>query len=93
MKLSNKNQSGFTVVEVALILVVVGIVGFVGYRIIKKSPTSQSANSAVPASQVSLPSKIQSKADVSKSIKALNATPIDNKLDPSQLDNDMSSLL
>jgi cell division protein FtsN len=89
MKRSN-NQHGFAALELILIAVVVVFIGFISVKVFKK-PTA--TKTTVVSSQVTMPTKIQSKADVSQSIKALDAAPIDSKLDPNQLNGSINSLL
>lgn len=89
-----KNQSGFAITEVALVVVIVAVLAFVGYKVMnnKNNPSTVTTNASTAAA-ATLPSKIKSKADVSRSIKALDDTPIDSKLDPKQLDTSINSLL
>lgn len=84
------NQKGFAVVEIAIIIVIVAAISYVAFKVINKnSKTSPTLSST----QAVLPSKIQSKADISLTIKALDDTPISNKLNPDQLNSSISSLL
>ena len=92
MSLKNNNQAGFALVEAVLIVVILGAVGFIGYKVMNRTQSTTSGG-ATTQTQASLPSKIQSKADVTKSVKALDSTPINSQLDPSQLDSNISSLL
>ena len=88
-----KNQSGFALVELVLVVVVVAALSFVAIKIMNKSSTTKSAATTPVATNVALPSKIQSKGDITQSIKSLDATPIDSKLNPNQFDSTISSLL
>lgn len=88
---TSKNQNGFAVIEVAIIIVVVALLSFVALRVMNKDNNKTDFGTIVP--QASLPVKIHTKDDVSKSIKALDGQPIDSQLDPSQLDGNISSLL
>lgn len=86
--MKNKDQSGFALVALVLIVVVVAALSFVAIEAINKN-----AATTPVASQVTLPSKIQSKGDINQTIKSLDATPIDSKLDSNQFDSDIRSLL
>lgn len=94
MKLIHKNQQGFAALEVLLVVVVVAIVGFAAYRLLNRasSSSSNSGNNTV-ATETQLPSKINTRADVAQAIRALDDTPISQKLDPSQLDSNLTKLL
>lgn len=91
--MKNKNQSGFAVLELVLIVAVLALVGFAGYKVMNKQSTSKSASVATTPTQASLPTQIKTNADVSQSIKSLDATPIDSKLDPTQFDSSINALL
>jgi Tfp pilus assembly protein FimT len=91
--MQNEKQSGFAFVELVLIIVVVAALSFVAIKVMNKSFTTRSTATTPVAAQVTMPSKIQSKADVNLSIRSLDATPINNKLDPNQFDSSISSLL
>ena len=91
--MKDKNQSGFVVVELVLIVVVIAALSFAAIKVLHKEAPDKVAVTTPVASQVALPSKIQSKGDVSQSIKSLDATAIDSKLDPSQFDSSIKSLL
>lgn len=88
-----KNQSGFALVELVVIVVVVAALSFVSLKVVNKSSGDNKASTTPVVAQVTLPSKIQSKGDVSQSIKALDTTPINSKLDPNQFDSSITSLL
>lgn len=91
---NSKSQSGFAVIELAIVIVVLAALAFVGFRMMNKSSdTKASTTVSTSTAQTALPATIQTKGDVSQSIKSLDSTPIDNKLDPSQLDSSISSLL
>jgi hypothetical protein len=65
-------------------IVVLGVVGFAGYRVMNADNDKDSA--AVPA-------KIESKKDVQQAQKSLDNDNLDSDLNPSQLDDDLNDLL
>ena len=91
--MKNENQSGFALVELVLIVFVVAALSFVAIKVMNKNSTTKNAKTIPVASQITMPSKIQSKGDVTQSIKSLDATPIANNLDPNQFDSSISSIL
>ena len=93
MKMQNKKQQGFAVVELILVAFVLVAIGVVGFKIANKNKPLAGSNSPAATTHTSLPSKISSKSEVTKSIQAIDSTPINSKLDPSQLDGDLNSLL
>lgn len=96
MKFTQQNQQGFSVVEAVIILVIAAGVGLAGYKVYQHSHSSQSkgqaANSSAP-SATSFPAKITSTNDVKQASKALEAQQIKTKLNPTQLDQYVKSLL
>jgi len=86
-------QHGFSVIELGIVIVVVTLVGFVGYTALKnfnvnKNTVATQSNSAAPTQ-----STIKSKTDVQQTIQSLNNDQSDQQLDPTQLDADLSTLL
>ncbi len=78
-----KKQHGFSIIELGIIVVVVAALGVAGYTVYHRS-------TAKPAAA---PPKIQSKPDLKTAAKSLDAQNVNNGLDPTQLDNDVKSLL
>ena len=92
MKSLNHNQSGSGLVVVALLVLVIGLAGFAGYRVAHKDKSASNKDASV-SQQTQPPAKIQSSADLKKANKALDSTAIDSTVNPGQLDNDVNSLL
>lgn len=92
MKRLTTNQSGFGLVAVVILLVVVAGVGLVGYRVLNNTYDTTPLSSPV-AKSGKAPTAISSKADVTKAAAALDATPVDSGVNPNQLDSDLNSLL
>ena len=93
MKFST-NQKGSSHLVVLLLVVLVAVVGFAGYRVMKNqdaSVASTANESTVAASTV--PAKIKTKPQAQQASKALDAEAIDKTLDSTQLDSDLNSVL
>jgi hypothetical protein len=93
MKTRN-NQKGFASLELVLILILVGVIAFAGFRVMsnKKAAKTATTTSSTTASIV-VPAKLTTKADAINAGKALDQTPIDSQLNPTQLDSNIKSLL
>jgi Tfp pilus assembly protein PilE len=89
-----KRQNGFTVVEGALIVVVVAIAVAVGYLAYTNLVTHKPAETAAVASESSSPSPaaitVQKKADLDTASSALDSVSLDDS-DSSQLDSASTS--
>lgn len=79
----SRNQRGFEVFSLIVVILVLAIIGFAGYKIYQRESADKS--SALP--------QIQTKSDLNKASDTLDSTPIDESLDPNQLDSDIESLL
>jgi len=84
----NRRQYGFTALEALLILIIVGLVAFIGYKVYNtKQATDKSANSAAsvientPVAESNIPSSINTTDDLTKAEKVLD------DYDSSQTDN------
>lgn len=88
MKLMH-NQKGATHIIAALVIVLVAVVGFAGYRVMDANKDKDGTTTT--SSQV--PDKIQSKNDIEQASTALDSEDSDTTLDPSQLDSDLNDLL
>lgn len=84
----NRRQYGFTALEALLILIIVGLVALIGYKVYNtKQVADKSANSAVsvientPVAESNIPSTINTADDLTKAEKVLD------DYDSSQTDN------
>ena len=59
MKKLNKNEQGFSAVEIVLVVVIVVLIGVVGYMVYKNHHKSKTADSATTSSSVKPPSTIK----------------------------------
>lgn len=86
------NQNGFSIVEVLLVLVVVAVLGFVGYKVYSRqhdssatTASSQSTGSATANDVASAPD-VKSTSDLDKAATTLDQTdPAASNSDSSQL--------
>jgi len=83
-----KRQSGFTIVELAIIVVVIAIIAALGYLaydrfVAKKGNTSSSDTSQTVSSAKDLPAtpEIKTKADLSKANTVLDSVNLDSTSD------------
>lgn len=101
MRLRN-NQSGFSVVEVAILAVVIVGVGFVAYTVYNRknattansnTPTKTSNQLATEVSDVASAPYVKSATDLDKASDTLDKTDPDksNNADTSQLDQDLAT--
>lgn len=96
MKIS-KNQLGFSAVEIVLVLAIVGLFGFVGYKVYSQQQTktadnsSQNVEQSATANDVPSAPQIKTTDDLTKAEKTLDSTSVDGSNDSSQLDNELSA--
>lgn len=97
--MSRINQSGFSIVELGVIVVVILVLGFVGYGVYSRQQTSTSnstSNSATAtdkATDVPAAPYVSTSSDLDKAVKTLDQTDPSgsNNSDSQQIDNQMSS--
>jgi predicted negative regulator of RcsB-dependent stress response len=91
-----RKQSGFSVVELLLIIVVIGILVFVGYFVYNKqrenkaTSSSQSQDQSVTEAEVKEPPQVTTAKDLDTVDKALDDTSLDEDPDSRQLDAQLS---
>ena len=90
MKTTATRQAGFEHVTIGIFIVVIVVVGFASYRVLRHK---SNVPNQVTTPQTPIPNKIQSKADIRQASKALDAQDVDKQLDPSQLDKNITDLL
>jgi len=88
-----QTQKGFAHLALVLLLVVVAIVAFVGYKVVKNHQQAASANQTSTAITNSATQAINNNADLDKAAATLNSQNIDGDLNPDSLNNDVNSLL
>lgn len=94
-----KDNPGFAAMEGLLILVILAIVGFAGYKVEqarnntnKLNQESASQQVAVPSSGAGVPSVVNSTSDLDKAASALDKdNSDDNSADVSQIDSQSSA--
>lgn len=87
------NQNGSHLIAVGLAIIVLGVVGLTGYRVMNHRPAVNDA--ASPAATVKAPAQITTKADLSQASQSLNdsGTDINNSMNSGSLNNDLNDLL
>lgn len=91
MKAIRKNQTGFGLLPVLLVVVVLGAIAVVGLRMANNASAPLDNNGTVATKRV--PPAIKNKADLQKAAQALDTTAIDTGVNPGELDSDLNSLL
>lgn len=82
------------VIFVLLLVAVVVIIGAIAYRLKSNVYNTNSASAGVStAAQTAVPKTITSKADLQQADKAIQALPINQELNPSQLSGNIKTLL
>ena len=84
------NQSGSHLLLISLGVVVVGIIGFTGYRIANRDDGNNTQKESASA-----PSEIKNKEDLQKASDSLDSSneDIDSGLNTNSLDDDLNDLL
>jgi hypothetical protein len=91
MKTLRNNQQGFGYVLLIAIIIVAGLVAFVGVRVMHKSAPVASVTSA--DSKATAPSTTTSSAEIQRASQSLDDTSADSGISGDQLDSDLDSLL
>lgn len=88
------NQSGFSVIELAIAIVIVAIIGFAGYSVYHRQH-NQSAVASQPATASDVPAApaVSSTSDLDKAAAALDQTDPggSNNTDAAQLDSQIAN--
>jgi hypothetical protein len=88
----SRNQQGIAHLTGILVILVLLIVGVVGYRVVRANTDNQLSNNESSLSESSVPNSFKSTADVTRADKALEKTSVDDSLNPNQLDSDINAL-
>lgn len=90
-----KNQSGFSAVELVIILVVAGALAFVGFTVYSRQQNNKPADSSTSQSAVAndVPSapEVKSTGDLDKASATLDSVNLDDSSDSSQLDSELNT--
>jgi len=86
------NSSGFGILAIAMILILLGLLVFAGSRLNKKNDTKTSTSSTMNESAQQV-KEITSPKELDATTKDLESTNLDSELDTSELDADISSVL
>jgi uncharacterized protein (UPF0333 family) len=92
--MKSKSESGLAhVVLLILVLLVIGVIVFVGMRVVEDQNTGETTGSAPVASSNASSGKIKNAADLNTAKAQLNQTNVDGDLNPSSLDADLNDVL
>lgn len=87
-------QSGFAIIPILLLAVIIGLVGFVGWRVYDMQQSTKTNTSvSVNTQNQTAEAPITTKADVEKEQAKLDDAAVDTDLDTTALDQDLDSLL
>ncbi len=93
-----KQQSGYSLVEISLAVIVVAAVVLTCLAVFNKNNASKSAESNAAAQQepavegTAAAPQIQSNEDLAKAEKALDASPVESSNDSSELDAELAGI-
>jgi Tfp pilus assembly protein PilE len=88
---TKRSQSGFAVVEIAILAVVVVVLGLVAFKVYTARTNSSSYNAAVSkASSVPSAPVIHKTSDLNTAESTVDSTSIDDSSDTAALDSDSS---
>lgn len=88
-----KTQDGFAHLALLLLLVVVAVAAYTGYKVVKDHQKTTTENLTSTSVTQSVSDRINNAGDLNKALNTVNGQDIDNNLNPSSLDNDVDSLL
>ena len=86
-----RTQNGFAHLALVLLLLVMVVIAFAGYKVVKDRQDKVVANTTSTA--ITNPSTINSTADLNKAASSLNSESVDSDLNPDSLNSDVTSLL
>lgn len=92
-----KNQAGFSVVEVVLLLAIAGLLAYIGYRVYGQYSSTNNPNTASTSSESRVASdvpsapQIKSTRDLDKASATLDQIDVNASGDNSKLDSELES--
>lgn len=87
--MTRTHNTGFSIVELAVVVVVVSLIGFLGYTFYAKQQTKVA--STTPVATVPAAPEINTAADLTTAEKALDSTAGANSSDSAQLDSELAN--
>jgi predicted negative regulator of RcsB-dependent stress response len=87
-----RSQNGFAHLALVLLVLVMAVIAFAGYKVVKDRQDKTAANTTSTAI-TNTSETINTKADLDKAVNTLNNESVDSTLDPDSLNNDVTSLL
>lgn len=90
-----KNQAGFSAVELVIVLVVIGVLAFVGYTVYNRQQDNKAADSgtsqSATASDVPPAPEVKNTNDLDKASATLDQVNPGDDSDSSQLDSELNA--
>jgi predicted negative regulator of RcsB-dependent stress response len=87
-----RSQNGFAHLALVLLVLVMAVIAFAGYKVVKDRQDKTAANTTSTAI-TNTSETINTKADLDKAVNTLNNESVDSTLNPDSLNNDVTSLL
>ncbi|HSX06871.1 MAG TPA: hypothetical protein VLG92_04065 [Candidatus Saccharimonadia bacterium] len=89
------DQSGSHILAFALLILVLGVVGFTGYKVQQSHDKTDVADSSVTSTQTTVPKAVTTTADLQAAGQVLDqsSAQLSNSLDDGQLNADLNSML
>ena len=88
-----RTQKGFAHLALVLLVLVVAVIAFAGYKVVKNRQASTASNKTSTALVQSDIKVIKSKADLDSATNTLNSQSVDSDLNANELNSDISNLL
>lgn len=80
-----KNNRGFSVIEVLLVLVIIGLLAFAGWTVYKNNDSEENSNAQTGTTQQTAP-VVESTEDLTEAEEFLETADVDAELDTSEID-------
>jgi Tfp pilus assembly major pilin PilA len=88
------NQSGFEAATVIVLVLIVAVIGFAGYKVYQnRTGGTYAAGTTAPVKTAAIPDKINSKADLTSANKALDSQNVSGSVSGDALNQDINDML
>jgi Tfp pilus assembly protein PilO len=87
-----QNQDGIGHLFAVLAVIVIVGLGFIGYRVSNMNQTTSTDSTSPATINTNNEKYLKNTSDVSAADKQLDSVPVEDDLDPSQLDSDLNAL-
>lgn len=89
--MSHFNKSGFSIIELVIVVAVVGLIGALGYTFYSRQQVAKEAASTTRTADVPAAPEIKSTTDLTAAAKVLDATTVGDESDNAQLDTELKN--